>query len=825
MRIIRRGWGLAAVVAAGLILTGGAAMAADSPVVHIKATVKDGGVSLEAQANGPFEYTTYRPSETLYVVDLAGVSSGDADGARIVDSDLVKGYRLLTYEEGQKPMVRLEVLLANGIDPRLDRKNNSDLTLIVGKPSVSTPETSPAKSISPSAEVPAAPASVKTVSTSVQPAKPAGIAALESVSLRQDGDATEVSVQGSGPMTYHALRLQNPDRLVLDFSGTHLRAGTKHIASNLDPVRDIRLSQFAPEVSRVVIDLRQPARYDIKANGGDVTIAFSPIAASSGAAKPAVSEDAPREETTKSDTPATTPGIESASIRPAQPAAQVPTPAAILPASYTQPAGGLASPVAGSPAPQDSSPAAAKRVEDNVAGALSSSSAGNAGTASSASQSVSASGGPDSSVAGGVAPSTRYSGEPISVNLKDVDLRDFFRLIHEISGLNIVVDPNVKGSLTIVLDDVPWDQALDIVLRNNDLDKQLDGNVLRIATKDTIKKEAEQDRDLAKAQAEAADVVTTTRVLSYAKSDDMIAVVKKFLSSRGDVISDSRDNMLIIRDIPSVLPVIDNLLRQLDKKSQQVEIEARVVEASRNFSREIGTELGFASRWGNSAIGGDPDVGSSPTSFTPPPPIIVGTGGSGTTSAPLPLNTSLSTSVPTSGLQYLFSSPNFAVDFVINAAEDRGVGKLLSKPKVITQNNQKAVVKQGTRIPVQTIINNTISVQYVDAVLELDVTPQITAEGTIFMDVDVKNDQIDQSIPRVEGIPAIDTQEANTKVLINDGGTVVIGGIIVSSQRTDIQQVPLFGSLPVIGNLFKHTTVNSSSTELLFFLTPRILPS
>ena len=172
-------------------------------------------------------------------------------------------------------------------------------------------------------------------------------------------------------------------------------------------------------------------------------------------------------------------------------------------------------------------------------------------------------------------PSGKYSGEPISVNLKDVDLRDFFRLIHEISGLNIVVDPSVKGNLTIVLDDVPWDQALDIVLKNNGLDKQLDGNVLRIATKDTLKKEADQNRELAKAQAEAADVVTTTRVLSYAKADDLVPTLKKFLSSRGDVLADVRSNTLIIRDIPSVLPVMDNLLRQLDRKSQQVEIEAQ----------------------------------------------------------------------------------------------------------------------------------------------------------------------------------------------------------------------------------------------------------
>ena len=162
---------------------------------------------------------------------------------------------------------------------------------------------------------------------------------------------------------------------------------------------------------------------------------------------------------------------------------------------------------------------------------------------------------------------------------------------------------------------------------------------------------------------------------------------------------------------------------------------------------------------------------------------------------------------------------------IITAAEEKGVGKLLSKPKVITQNNQKASVKQGTKIPVQTVVNNTVSVQFVNAVLELDVTPQITADGTIYMDVTVENDQIDQAIPRIEGIPAIDTQSAETKVTVNDGATVMIGGIIVTQQRTDIQQVPLFGSVPVIGNLFKHTTVSSSSQELLFFLTPRILPS
>ncbi|MGA8021635.1 MAG: type IV pilus secretin PilQ, partial [Candidatus Acidiferrales bacterium] len=427
------------------------------------------------------------------------------------------------------------------------------------------------------------------------------------------------------------------------------------------------------------------------------------------------------------------------------------------------------------------------------------------------------------------APAGKYSGEPISVNLKDVDLRDFFRLIHEISGLNVVVDPAVKGTLTIVLDDVPWDQALDIVLKNNDLDKQLDGNVLRIATKETLKKEADQNRELAKAQAEAADVVTTTRVLSYAKAADLVPTMKKFLSSRGDILADSRSNTLIIRDIPAVLPVMDNLLRQLDRKSQQVEIEARVVEANRSFSREIGTQLAMAFTQGGSTTGGAGAVGTSPIIHTPAPPFCIGSSCTSTssttpTSGSMPLLTNLGATTPTSGLSYIFQNSKFALDEIITAAEERGVGKLISKPKVVTQNNQTAIGKQGTKIPVQTVVNNTVSVQFVDAVLELDVTPQITAEGTIYMDVDVKNDQIDPSIPRVQGIPAIDTQEANSKVLVADGGTVVIGGVIVTQQRTDIQQVPLLGSLPVVGNLFRHTTVSSTAQELLFFLTPRILP-
>ncbi|HTW23991.1 MAG TPA: type IV pilus secretin PilQ [Candidatus Baltobacteraceae bacterium] len=794
MRIMWRGWGLGALIAAGLVLSNGMpAVAADAPVVHVKAEVKDGAVSLQAEANGPFEYTTYRPSASLYVLDLSGVSAGDSAGARVVPSDLVKSYRVTTYTAGTKPVVRVEVLMAQGLDPQIERKDAQDLTLLVaGTPSAARPAAAPAPASAPTI----APIAARAVSPAPAPeASPS----IRQIHLTQDAGRTEVNISGSGSLTYHAMRLHNPDRLVLDFAGARLKTSENHLASNLDPVREIRLAQFTPEVSRVVIDLRQPVGYEITRNGDTVSVSFASANVSSNPGSN--SSEQPAGVVTTKAAPAV-PVSEPREVSAAKPA-DVPSPATALPVSLTAPSAALATPTT------ESFPAPAARPASTTPAA---------GPAA-----------PDA--AQGPTATAKFSGEPISVNLKDVDLRDFFRLIHEISGLNVVLDPNVKGTLTIVLDDVPWDQALDIVLKNNDLDKQLDGNVLRIATKATLQKEAEESRDLAKAQAEAADVVTTTRVLSYAKATDLSTTLKKFLSSRGDIIADDRSNTLIIRDIPSTLPVLDNLIRQLDRKSQQVEIEARVVEASRSFSREIGSQFGISAAGGNpvSFLSGASSVGTSPIIHFPPiPPVIVSTGSSGTTtptSGSIPLNSNLPAATPTSGFSYSFGTNNFALDLIITAAEEKGVGKLLSKPKVITQNNEKATVKQGTKIPVQTIVNNTVSVQFVDAVLELDVTPQITSEGTVYMDVTVENDQIDQSIPRVEGIPAIDTQSAETKVTVNDGATVVIGGIIVTTQRTDIQQVPLFGSVPVLGNLFKHTTVSSTSSELLFFLTPRILPS
>jgi type IV pilus assembly protein PilQ len=650
-----------------------------------------------------------------------------------------------------------------------------------------------------------------------QTQEPAGATAtagvISSVAVSQASQRSSVRVEGTGRLEVRASRMQNPERLVLDFSSTRLATQKSVIPGVAAPVRGVRLGQFRPDVARVVVDLTAAATYQILREGPAVVISFdmqpeSPVDAPVATTTIASQDVAQQRSNFHYD-------LSAPRVVPVRTSKKVSNrvPRFALPGELTQPSFVLAS---FSAKDEPARPVAAQEAAQQAMAQ-----AGNAAATVAATPQAAAPAAP-----------SRYTGEPISVNLKDVDLRDFFRLIHEISGLNVVLDPQVKGTLTIVLDEVPWDQALDIVLQNNGLDKQLHGNVLRIATLDTIKKEAETARDVRKAENDAQEMITVTRVLSYAKADTLKDTLKKFLTGRGDILADSRSNQLIIRDIPAVIPAIDNLIHQLDRKSQQVEIEARVVSATRAFASDIGTEFGFAgsTTGGRSLFSGSPAVGGSGVTTAaglPASPVTIGSGtttGNGATTG-IPLNVNLGAGVPTSGLGFSHRSPNFAVDFFITAAESKGVGKLLSKPRIVTQNNEKATVKQGVKIPIQTTINNTISVQYIDAVLKLEVTPQITAEGTIYMDVLVENTQIDNGIPRIQGVPALDTESAESKVTVADGATIVVGGVIITQSQVNITQVPILGSLPLIGNLFKRNSTSVTTGELLFFLTPRIIPA
>ncbi len=658
-------------------------------------------------------------------------------------------------------------------------------------------------------------------------------ATLQRVDVMHADDGISVEVTAKGAVAPKLTTLDSPSRVLLTLPNTVSATSQNHIVVGRDGVKGIRIGTDAqtPPTTSVVIDLLKPCPYELVPSGDKLVVKFHPSATTAAAAVPVIAPPAP---VVAKQTAA--PVAQAVSM--AKPN-QTPTTASnfvLVEPSYkkaapdaTQTDANQASVAAD---PQVRAIQAASRFvekpEGNLLPVASASMQAQAVPNAPVQPAVNLAAEQKSQTSPVAAPSEpKYTGEPISVNLKDVDLKDFFRLIHEISGLNVVLDPNVKGTLTIVLDDVPWDQALDIVLKNNDLARQLDGNVLRIATVDTLRKEADSRRAQHEAEALAVDKVTFTRFMSYAHAKDLVLTVKKFVTQRGDVIADERTNAIIVTDVPSVIPNIDRLLGQLDRKTQQVEIEARVVAATRSFARDIGTQLGFG--WGNSssAVGGASAVGTTPTSvfgLSPLYPIIGTSAPTATTGQQIPLFSNLAATNATSGLNFITASNHVRLDAVLTMAESRGLVKILSRPRVVTQNNIQALVRQGVRVPIVTLaqLGGPPTVTYVDAFLRLTVIPQITSEGTIFLNVDVENTTPDFG-ESIQGNPTLITQQATTQVLVTDGGTVVIGGVIQTNNSVSVSQVPLLGNIPWLGNLFKHTTVSTENQELIFFITPRIV--
>ena len=649
-------------------------------------------------------------------------------------------------------------------------------------------------------------------------------AALQKVNVVRTGDGFSVEISARGAVKPHLTTLDNPARIVVDLPNTVVATSRGLISVDGDGVKDVRLGmdgQTTP-TTRIVVDLTKACRHEL-VPGSDNTLVlklYTKSVVAQATPQPAVAATVKTEAAVAENVaPVKEAKLVQASLT--QTSARA-TDFAFIEPSYSPKAATDDSKAAAIAPPARAVTAADKfaaRPEGNLlppASAAMQSSGLQPAVNMAAEQKVQASQQP-------AASGPKYTGEPISVNLKDVDLKDFFRLIHEISGLNVVLDPNVKGTLTIVLDDVPWDQALDIVLKNNDLSRQLEGNVLRIATVETMRKEAESRRAQVEAEALAVDKVTVTRFLSYAHSKDVVPTVKNFLTQRGDVISDDRTNALIIQDIPSVMPGIDRLLTQLDRKTQEVEIEARVVAATRSFARDIGTQLGFGWGDGKTAIGGASSVGTSPLTVGGLTPGYI-TAGATSGGSSIPLFSNLPVTSPNSGISFVNASNNVRIDAILTMAESRGLLKILSRPRVVTQNNIQALVRQGVRVPIvtQAQLGGPPTVTYVDAFLRLTVVPQITSEGTIFLNVDVENTTPDFG-RTVQGNPTLITQQATTQVLVTDGGTVVIGGVIQTQNSVNITQVPLLGNIPYLGNLFKHTTVSTSNQELIFFITPRII--
>src|SRR5271169_6617638 len=650
-------------------------------------------------------------------------------------------------------------------------------------------------------------------------------AALQRLEVAHSQDGLRVEFKAKGALAPRVTTLDSPARIVVDFPNTVMATAQSRISVGSDGVKDVRIGMDGqtPATTRVVVDLAgndlaSSRQHELVAGpDGSFVLKIHDAVLAHRQTAPAV----------KSVAATAAPQLVLASA-PVADNPQTPVDFALVEPKYTVQPAVKAQEAAGRFADKTAS----ELVATNTNAALAQAGAAAPAAANAPAIQPAVNLAAEQKVQLEQKPAdkgAKYTGEPISVNLKDVDLKDFFRLIHEISGLNVVLDPLVHGNLTIVLDDVPWDQALDIVLKNNDLSRQLDGNVLRIATVETLKKEAENRRAQIDAEALAVDKVSITRFLSYAHARDLLTPVKKFLSQRGDIVADERTNAIIVNDIPSVLPQIDRIIQQMDRKTQEVEIEARVVAATRSFARDIGVQLGMG--WGNgtTGVGGAPGAGGTGSS-----PILVGpyvnnplypVVGNPTSGTSIPLFSNLGVTGPTSGLSLVNATNNMRIDVILTMAESRGLLKVLSRPRIVTQNNIQAIVKQGVKIPIMTAasLGAPPTTTYVDAFLRLTVTPQITSEGTIFLNVDVENTLPDYSHEDSNNNPSLITQQATTQVLVTDGGTVVIGGVIQTQNTLAISQVPVLGDIPYLGNLFKHRTVKTSNQELIFFITPRIV--
>lgn len=431
-----------------------------------------------------------------------------------------------------------------------------------------------------------------------------------------------------------------------------------------------------------------------------------------------------------------------------------------------------------------------------------------------------------------------YSGEKLSLNFQNIEVRSLLQVIADFTNFNIVTSDTVVGALTLRLKDVPWDQALQIIMDAKGLGMKKTGSVLWIAPKDEIDARTKKDFEAAQAIQRLEPLKTQAYQLNYAKASDIITQLTassggggnttRFLSERGSAISEPRTNQLFVTDTPGKLEEVRLLLASLDVAVRQVLIEARIVEARDSFGRSLGVRLGGtdlrANRGGDGGygLGGNNRVAFG-TSYSD---AVASSGAGGATSTNgnfvnLPASLSNVSSVGSFALSIFNSAANRFLTLELSAMEADGKGRIVSSPRIITADQTKALIEQGTEYPYSvTAPNGATTLAFKKAVLKLEVTPQITPEGNIILDLDVNKDSRGETT--TQGV-AIDTKHVKTQILIENGGTVVIGGIFEMEETNQENKVPLIGDVPVVGNLFKSRTKESTKREMLVFITPKVI--
>jgi type IV pilus assembly protein PilQ len=435
-----------------------------------------------------------------------------------------------------------------------------------------------------------------------------------------------------------------------------------------------------------------------------------------------------------------------------------------------------------------------------------------------------------------------YKGEKLSLNFQDIETRAVLQLLADASGQNIVITDSVKGNVTLRLQSVPWDQALDIVLRTKGLDKRQEGNVIIVAPADELAAREKADFAARKDIQELAPLRTEYLQVNYAKAADIASLLKggsgnSVLTSRGSVSVDERTNTLLLTDTSDSITQVRKLVGTLDIPVKQVLIESRIVIVNDDFQRDLGVRAGLtmagqnggpSGLWETSGTGVATDLGlqsglANLANGRPASSVVnVPTGDS----APSRYNVNLPAPSPAGSLGFLLLGSNYLVDLELSAAQAEGRGEIVSSPRVITANQKEATIEQGVEIPYQqSASSGATTVQFKKATLSLKVKPLITPDNRIILDLSVTKDSVGKVIVTSGGVnvPSIDKREISTQVLVNDGQTVVLGGILETERRESEKKVPLLGDIPVFGYLFKTTTKVNNKTELLIFVTPKIL--
>jgi type IV pilus secretin PilQ/predicted competence protein len=749
---------------------------AENPALKSISSRLDGTIStIMIEASEPVAYLTSQPDPLTVLVDLRNVNAGALDGKPV--SEMLAPVSAVRVESATapdgSPVARVRVRLDRAAKHRV-RSSRNTILVEVDRRAANSAAAMPALIEAPR-PAPAAPRAAAVE-------KRAAATELRSVRFAAIEDGFSVTLAGNGPLPAASVEEVKdlPPRVLLDFHGVAAGSAPPVTPIKSDDISRIRVATNSrePLITRVVIDLAKRLPYTVEQVGDDLRVLFRRAAETAAAAVTSapVKVDEPEVKAPMADD--TTPEVLPTAV-PAAPAPVVVAPVTPAPVVAAVPPA-VTAPISQAPLPVPTPSVLAAAAAQPAAAPL---------------QGVGADG------------QRQFTGDPVTLDFQGADLRAVLRTFAEISnGLNIVIDPSIQGTVDVSLRDVPWDQALDIILRANKLGYSVDGNIVRIVPLTVLATENEERRKLAEAQALAGTLRTLTVPVSYAKAADLVAVItRSTLSARGDVQVDARTNTLIIRDLADRLTEAAELVRTLDKPQPQVEIEARIVQLNRNSARDLGIQWGFTGRV-------DPALGTSTgLAFPNSGNLALGTGGVN------PANPS--------AIGLALGSINGALnlDVSLRALESDGKGRILSTPRVATQNNVEAEITQGSQIPIQVVSNNTVTVQFKDAALTLRVTPQITASNTVIMRIFVEKaaPNYTQTSP-AQPIPSIDTQRAVTSVLMADGETTVIGGIYTREENDVNVRTPFLHRVPLLGWLFRTQQHLEDSDELLIFITPRI---